>query len=202
MLKSQISALCLLTILYAAWTKQCTAQTPAPQQNQIFALPLADGTTANAIILPAANGQAFLVYATKTGQLGFWTMTSGTSPSPTPPPEPPPPPTPPTPPVPPTPPRVVSVITITETTPAGLPSEVSAYLSANSGSYYAFTVEMVALDEPPPNALKWIGKSAGKNYPYTFLADAAGVVLWQGPTPANAAKFLNLLKKPTELKGR
>jgi hypothetical protein len=70
------------------------AQTPAPALQTPFSLPLTDKTTAQAVLLPTLNGQAFLVYATPTGRLGLWTM-SPTTPTPPPEPQPQPPPQPP-----------------------------------------------------------------------------------------------------------
>lgn len=82
---------CLLTF---SLTGLALAQTPAPAAQVIFALPLADKTTAQAVLLPMPTPGAWLVYATPTGKLGLWTMTPT---SPTPPPDPSPPPTPPPP---------------------------------------------------------------------------------------------------------
>ena len=82
---------CALLILLVA---SASAQTPAPAIKTQFALPLADKTTAQAVLLPMPTPGAWLVYATPTGKLGLWTMTPT---SPTPPPNPAPPPTPPPP---------------------------------------------------------------------------------------------------------
>jgi len=81
----QTRRLCLSLSLLCLLASAAAAQTPAPAVQTQFTLPLSDKTTATAVLLPTLNGQAFLVYATKTGQIGLWTM------SPTTPPEPPPP---------------------------------------------------------------------------------------------------------------
>ena len=82
----------LLTVLLAAPTPHCTAKTPAIAPGQPFTVPLADKTTGQAVLLPAPNGQAWLVFSTPTGQIGLWTMSPGMPTTP---------PTPPAPPVPP-----------------------------------------------------------------------------------------------------
>lgn len=171
-------------------TPPCWAQTPAPMASQQFALPLSDQTTATAVLLPSPEGRLTLVYATSTGKIGLWTLTpSPTPPSPTPV-DPPPSPTP----VDPPPTAPVAVITITETTPAALPRAVAARLTATAGTYHAFTIAMVATKEPPANSLTWIGRTAGKSYPYTFLASRDhGKTLWQGPTPKTDADFIAVI---------
>ena len=82
---SKINSLFLFLFLSAPLAQPTIAQTPAPGLQTEFALPLADKTTATAVLLPTLDGRAFLVYATKTGTLGLWTMTPT---RPTPPPEP------------------------------------------------------------------------------------------------------------------
>jgi len=91
---SQIRNLFLSLSLCALLPQATGAQTPAPAMQTPFQLPLTDKTTAQAVLLPTLNGQAFLVYATPTGRLGLWTM-SQTNPTPPPEPQPIPPPTPP-----------------------------------------------------------------------------------------------------------
>lgn len=72
-------------ILCAVAASCARAQTPAPALQTPFVLPLADKTTAQAVLLPAPAQAAWLVYATREGKIGFWTMTPT---NPTPPPEP------------------------------------------------------------------------------------------------------------------
>jgi len=91
---SQIRNLFLSLSLCALLPQATGAQTPAPAMQTPFQLPLTDKTTAQAVLLPTLDGRAFLVYATKTGSLGLWTM-SQTNPTPPPEPQPIPPPTPP-----------------------------------------------------------------------------------------------------------
>ena len=183
---------CLFCMCFALLVGQTTAQTPAPAPNVSFAIPLTDKTTATAIVLPGPNTQAWLVYATPSGKLGLWILTPT---SPTPQPEPPPPvPTPPPDP-PPTPPPVdgpFSLITVTETTPATLPPAVAAFLTKTNSTYCAYTVAMVELRNPPPGALLWIGRTAGKTYPYSVVVRADQSIRWQGPTPQSQNDWLKL----------
>lgn len=165
------------------------SQTPAPAPYQVFSLPLADKTTGTAVLLPTREGQAYLVCASSTGKIFSYLLTPTTTPpkpDPTPQPDPtPPPPTPP--------PAIAAVITVTPTTPADLPAGVATLLDSAQVAYHAFTVAMVAERDPPENSLTWIGRTAGKQYPYTFFATAEGAILWQGPTPADAPAWKTLL---------
>jgi hypothetical protein len=193
---------CIMMALTFAFTPQhCWSQTPAPALQTQFTLPLADKTTAKAVFLPTADSKVWLVYATPTGQIGLWTMQSATGPSPTPPPDPPVPPVPPVPPKP----TSVSVITITETDQAPCPALVADYLSSTRSTYYAFTIAMVAEKNPPANSLTWIGRTAGKSYPYSFVATLEGKTLWEGPTPKKDSDFIAVIQKtitPTSVKTR
>jgi hypothetical protein len=108
-MKTLTTTLIIVAAIAASLTaRPATAQTPAPAAGVQFALPLADSTTAVAVILPATPGRAWLVYATTRGLIGFCPMgeTAPPSPTPSPTPQPQPQPTPPPPPTP-TPPYVV-----------------------------------------------------------------------------------------------
>jgi hypothetical protein len=181
---------CLFSLWIGLSTQPSLGQTPAPALQTQFTLPLADKSIATAILLPTADGKAWLVYAAPTGRIGLWTLVPATSPSPTPPPEPPVPPVPPVPPKP----TSVSVITITETDQATLPASVTDFLRSAKSTYFAFTVAMVSDPSPPANSLTWIGRSAGKTYPYTFVASLEGKTLWEGPTPKTGADFIEILQ--------
>ena len=87
----QTNVLLILLSLLSFCPELSRAQTPAPAIQQQFALPLADKTTATAVLLPMPTPGAWLVYATPTGKLGLWTMTPTTEPPVPPPPVPPPP---------------------------------------------------------------------------------------------------------------
>jgi hypothetical protein len=65
-----------------------------PATRSGFTIPLSDGTTGTAVILPIDATQSWLVYADSTGQLGSYLLTTPTTPEPPSPTPPPPPPTP------------------------------------------------------------------------------------------------------------
>jgi hypothetical protein len=177
-----LSALCLI-LSTTIPTRSVTADaTPTIAPKVPFAVPLTTGQAGQALLLPIDDKQAYLVYSAPTGQIGFYRLTSDLTP----------PVTPPTPT-----PAVAAVITITESTAAELPAAVAQRLTAISATYHSFTVAMVADDAPPENALLWIGRSAGKPYPYTFIVRGDGTIQWEGPTPQTDAAFLALLDKPT-----
>jgi len=72
-------------LLPALLTATAWAQTPAPGLQTQFNFPLADKTTATAVLLPAPAQAIWMVYATKDGKIGSYLLTSS---FPTPPPEP------------------------------------------------------------------------------------------------------------------
>ena len=65
-MKPFIASIWLLAILTPA-----LASEPLPAPSQRFALPLSDGTTTQAVFLPAPGDSMHLVYATSSGQLVF-----------------------------------------------------------------------------------------------------------------------------------
>ena len=67
---------------------------------------------------------------------------------------------------------------------------VQRYLTSINATYAAYTVAMVADDTPDPIALTWIGRSAGKSYPYSYVVGTNGKILWEGPTPTDDSTFL------------
>ena len=74
-------------LLPALLTATAWAQTPAPGLQTQFNFPLADKTTATAVLLPAPAQAIWMVYATKDGKIGSYLLTS-TLPTPPPDPEP------------------------------------------------------------------------------------------------------------------
>lgn len=188
---NRLLAIPFLTALLAAspHTLQRREPTPAPLPASNFSIPLADGQTATAAILPTRDGQAFFVYSTPTGQLGSYLMTPTTSPAPQPNPQPQPQPTPP-----PTPTATALLfVTVTESTPAAIGPELQQWLDANKSKAICLTVAQVAKPDTPPEALSWIGATAGHPYPYAFIADQTGRTLWHGQPPADAAAMIALL---------
>lgn len=178
-------------------TATTAAQTPAPATQTPFAMPLANNSTANAAFLPTQSGNGYLVYATPTGKIGFYQLTT-TTPNPTPPPTPTPP-TPPEPPAPPTPPKPTT-ITMIAVGDAELPpvnSKLAAYLQQHGDTIATYSVAMVSDPTPPKNALHWIGLSAGKAYPYTFLLNPDQSILWQGNLPDDTNQAIALINAQT-----
>lgn len=198
MKRAYASSLMVLAILIATASHADQNPIPAPAIGTSFSLPLSDGTTAQALFLPAPAGQTYLVYSTKTGQIGLLTTTTTTPNSPTPEPNPPPvPPAPPTPPQPPVP-KSVTVTTVTDTEPARLQPDIAATLATTASTYQAFTVAEVAADTPDPNAMRWIGRTAGKTRPYTFVSRDDDTIIWEGQTPTSSAAWTAALSGETK----
>jgi hypothetical protein len=181
MYPTPIRYLLLSLLLIGLSTPRCMAQGTAIASLSQFSVPLTTGGTGTAILIPNANGPAWLLISGPTGQIGLYQLTTSPTPQPPTPPEPPKP-------------VAAAVITVTESDPAKLPTDVAALLSATRATFHAFTIAMVAEPEPPADALAWIGRTAGKPYPYSFVVAADGSILWQGPTPKDSAAWLSVLK--------
>jgi len=179
------------TIIAAAALTARGATEPAAT----FPLPLKDGTTANAAFLPTQNGQAYLVYATSTGQLGSYLLTPTNSPNPQPPAPTPTPPAPPPPP--PAPPLGTAsrLIAIGETQEPNLPAKLTTLLAEKHITTQTYSVAQVQNPNTPPTALHWIGLTAGKPYPYGFLLTASAAILWQGPIPTNPDDAISIFNR-------
>jgi len=176
-------------IFASASTTHSPTPTPAPIALTCFPLPLADGSTANAIILPIPDGAAYLIYTTNDGKIGIYQILPVTSIAPTPDPAP-------------TPSRPQTLIIVTEIDPAKLNDPVKNYLDAKGITLQTFTIMMVEERNPPANSLKWIGRTAGRPYPYAFIIDKNETILWKGQLPQTAkdtiAIFDNLLSQPMQ----
>jgi hypothetical protein len=187
--RTQLQSILLLAILALTTANASFAETASPLPASPFSIPMTDKTTATAMFLPAPNGATYLVIATPTGKLGFWTMTATTPPNdPTPldpikPPVDPPKPAP----------TLARLVTITTTTPAAIAADVAAALAAKKATYSAYTIAQVAQPDTTADALTWIGKSAGKTLPYSFAVDTAGHTIAEGPTPTTAAAMTAFL---------
>jgi hypothetical protein len=113
--------------------------------------------------------------------LGLWTMTQ-TDPIVTPPP--------------PDQKTLARVITVSATTPAVLDPATQAYLTSRGTTYTAYTLSQIVQPNPPADALKYIGLTAGKQTPYTFAVASDGTTLAAAPTPATPAAFMAFLGQP------
>jgi len=168
---------------------------PPPATATPFMIPLADNTTATAVVLPGPDNASWLVYATATGQLAYYNL-SPTSPGPVPP-------LPPVPPVPPVPPpgRPAALIIITDepepfgTWTTATVQKILAAKQLTATNYAISSINDPAYDDV--NGLKWIGKSAGNATPYAFLIDATGKQLWAGTAPTNDAQWAAVLNTST-----
>jgi hypothetical protein len=162
--------------------------TVAPAIGQRFAWPLADGTTGQAILLPKADGVLYLVYSTPGGKIGFWTMTPSPSSEPTPEPNPIRPPEPE-----PAKDSLAMVIIVTPEERTALPEALGTALKEHAATFRALTVSEVADPMTETNDLTWIGRTAGKQYPYAFAITKTGAILWEGQPPKEPAAFVSLL---------
>jgi hypothetical protein len=175
-MKNRLKFCCFLLLsLIGLQDNAALSQTPAPAVQTSFQITLTDKTTATSIFLPIKDGQVYLVYATSAGKLGVYYLT-------------------PTQPIPPPEPPViitsVNVIMITETTPATANTELQTFLAQKKGKFNAYTVSSVGEADPPAEALKWVGRTAGKTYPYTFAIDQSENIIWEGTTPNTTAELI------------
>jgi len=169
------------------------AQTPNPALQTPFVLPLSDGTIAQAQILPGPNAQAYLVYATKTGQLGLWTMTQT---DPTPPPDP----------IPPIPPQPTKLkIAIVENPATTTQAQRSVLASKSWRDLVVDRHELVGVipndvidkrtDQPPPRLAPFLDRAKQHNLPWIMFTDEQGNIIWEGQVPTTASELSNLIKQ-------
>jgi hypothetical protein len=185
---------CCLSVLWIGLsTSQCWAQTPAPAVQTTFALPLADKTTAQAVLLPTANGQAYLVYATPKGQLGFYLL-NPTSPTPTPDP---------VPPVPPQPTRPkIAVVENPLTTTLEQRQVLSTPSWRDQASKKHDFIGIIPSDviekgtsKPPASLVPFLDRASTHNLPWVILCDQTGTIIWEGQLPTSAAELSALITK-------
>jgi hypothetical protein len=127
------------------------------------------------VFLPTLDGKMYLIYSTNSGKIGLWVLVSATAP------------------LPPDPHPVVTsvnIITITETTAATADNNLQSFLALKKGKFSAYTVASVGEANPPAEALKWVGRTAGKTYPYTFAIDQNENIIWEGTTPGTTAELI------------
>ncbi len=170
-----------------------TSQGEVPALHQNFELQMEDGTTAQAVFLPASNGNLYLVYATQRGKLGFWTLTKGTDPIP-PDPDPPPPPEPT---------RLTIVVIEDPERSTQIERDILADdrwrgLAMEKHNFLGILpVDLVdkRTGKPPTLLAPFLELAKGKELPWTILADAKGNVVWQGHLPNSPDDFANLIKE-------
>ena len=185
----------LLAIASATQVGIATAQTNTPPpglaSHTPFDQPTDDGKTAAAVILPGPNDTAWLCWTTPAGPIvTAQIVTRAWPPPPTPPP-----PTPPAPPKP-TPANLIIVTDGPATGRTWSTAPVTTALAKRSIKTSEYTIQQVADQTTPPEALRWIGRTAGQTLPHCFLASATDQILWRGPPPATDTAWLALLQNP------
>ena len=168
-------------------------QTPAPAVNRPFILPLADGSTAAAVILPADASRSYLIFATSQGNLVWYTLTTKIDPQP------------PVPPVPPPPVPTTLTIAVVEN-PATTTWQVRAVLSSPGWRQLATTkhrflgiIPIDAIDpdtkQPPAPFKPFLDRAKTMTLPAVIIADAAGNELTAGGVPATDADFQAVINR-------
>ena len=198
----------LLTTIMLGQIDTCWAQTPAPATQTQFTLPLANKTSAAAVLLPTQAGQAYLVYATPTGKIGLYLLTS-TTPDPIPPlpPEPPPVPPPPVPPPPvppvPVPQRLTIAIVEDPATTTVEQRQVLAdptwrNLAAEKHDFRGIIPADViekGTGKPPASLAPFLDRAKLHALPWCMFTTTAGVILYEGPLPTTAAELIAIIHR-------
>ena len=189
----QTKSFCLFFALLLPMATHTHAQTPAPKENVPFSLLLADGTTATAVFLPTADGQAYLVYSTPTGKLGFWMMTTKT-PEPTPTPNPPPDPTPQK--------LTIAIVEDPEQTTAAQRRVLidDEWRDAAAGGHDFKGILPSDLKDPktgeaPPVLAPFLKAAEGQSLPWVMFYNRSGKLVFSGPLPATGAELTALIRK-------
>ena len=176
---------------------QAISQTPAPATNVPFVLPLADGSTAQARLLPTHDGEAWLVYATSSGKLGIFYL-SPTKPDPGP--NPPPPPPPPPPPVPTK--LTIAIIENPATTTQEQRQVLAdpAWRQAAAGKHTQLGIipnDVIdkSTGQPPARLVPFLDRAKLHNLPWIIFTNAAGTIVWEGTVPTTAAELAALIAK-------
>jgi hypothetical protein len=172
---------------------QARAQTVAPAILTKFALPLADQTIREAIFLPSPNGQAYLVYATSTGQLGLWTLTP-TNPPPAPEP---------TPPTPPPPQKLLIAVVENPTTTtleqrAVLAAPTWREIATEKHVFFGIIPNDViekGTGKPPASLVPFLDRAKEHTLPWCMFFTQRGEIVWEGQIPATAKELIDLIQR-------
>lgn len=195
-------SLSLLVLVSTAPTPMTATPAPATQTN--FSLPLSDGSTATARLLPTTNGEAWLVYATSSGQLAAYYLTPHQPvPPPTPPTPDPPTPLPPPPDPQPQPTRLtIAVIENPETTTnaqRAVLTNTTWSTAATAKHTFLGIVPDDVIDKttglPPPRLAPFLARAKLHNLPWILFADPNGVIVWEGTVPTTATELTALIAK-------
>jgi len=154
---------------------------------------LRDGTTANAQILPANQDQSWLVYVTKTGELGVYQVAPAISPTP-------PAPTPP----PPLEPQKLKIAIVVDPSTTTLDQVVCMAskewrdLAASKHEFLGIIPRGIIEDKenpPPQRLLPFLERSSKQKLPWLLFADQKGNFIFEGPLPKTAPELTDLIKK-------
>ncbi len=178
-------------LLLAAPLDAATAPVPAPLK--FFHLPMDDGSSTQAVLLPIDADHMWMVYTSKDGQIGFWMMTRSTDPIP---PDPVPPP-------PPKPTRLTIVVIEDPERSTQIERDILADdrwrgLAMEKHNFLGIIpIDLVdnRTGKPPTLLAPFLELAKGKALPWTILADAKGNIVWQGHLPNSPDDFANLIKE-------
>jgi len=190
---SLVKLSCLLTLLSTGSTKQFANDAPAPASNVQFQIPLADNTTATAVLLPITDEQSYLVYATSTGRIGLYLLTSTKL-------------IPPIPPIPPPdPPYQVISIAIIEN-PSKTTIEQSNILADPTWRALARTqhnlIGIIPFDvidfrtgKTPSFLSRFIDLTINEPLPYVVMLRSDNSIYWKGQLPSTVSELRKLIPK-------
>ncbi len=181
---------------FVAWLLVATSQgatpTPAPALRTAFKLPLADQTMGHAVLLVASDANAWLVYATDKGKLGFWLLIHPDRPIP-PDPVPPPPP----------PPQRLTIAIVedpkqtTQQQRDVLADQAWRDLVRKKHNFVGI-LPVDLIDKrtglPPPHLKPYLDHAKTKNLPWVIFTDSAAKIIWEGPVPATPAELEVLVR--------
>lgn len=181
------STLALILALVLCTTAALADTTPAPAIGQRFALPLSDGTVAQAVILAGPDQVSHLVYATSTGQLVFLPIGTQNVNPPIPPPQP-------------GKKRVAIVEDPSRTTWA-----IRQVLADKTWREYVTTshdfLGVIPADlidpetqKPPPRLSAALNAATGRSLPCVVILDQNDAVVSVADLPSTAAELLNSIK--------
>lgn len=189
--RSNFSCLCLSLLLLSIGASSSMGQ--SPKTGTPFQLPLTDETTVQTVLLPIDGTTLYLVYATRTGNLGLWTMTKGTTIDPVPP----------DPPVPPID-EILSIAVIEDPLDSSI-EEVNTLADpgwrgyANANHNFIGIIPNDVIDfrtkKPPAFLFPFLVLAKGKDLPYLVILRSDGTVYWQGHLPKTPAEIIELIRK-------
>jgi hypothetical protein len=194
----RISSFFLLILFAFGVTSAKSGPVPGPATNQSFQFPLSDGTIVQARCLPINATTLYLVYATRTGNLGLWTITTTEEIDPLPPDPTPDPVT-----------DILSIAVVEDPLDSSI-DEVSVladpgwrgYAAANHIFYGIIppTVVDFRTKQPPPAIAPFLEAAKGQDLPFVVMFFSDGTLYWKGHLPATPSDLIELIRKKTGAK--